>query len=313
MANSIQSVVMVIDGQTVSLTSVDGITWSAEFQAPAGSSYNLTNGKYSAQFTATYETGGSTTLNGSGSSALEQQARLQVRETTKPTVRFSSPTADAYFTEASQNLEFDVLDDTVQSTGYSGINLSTLSVTLSSVSLSELITLGASDFTSTAITGGYRLTKTVQLDDATDWQMSVDVSDFDQNAAITSTVAFKIDTIAPSNIVTLPVNDFKTNNNVISVSGETDGTQLLVTVDGSDYGSMTIENGHYTGTVTLTTQGEHTIAFTAVDVAGNRTTISRTVTYSTATPQFVSVTFNPNPVQAGGICTVTVVMAPYAG
>ena len=313
MANSIASVTMVLNGQTVTLESADGVTWVGQFQAPDGSSRDLTNGAYAAVFTAVYETGGTSVFDGSGSTDLEQQARLVVKETYKPTISVTAPTANAYYTEARQTLDFTVLDNANgQTSGISGVDLSTLAVVLTSTSLGERIVLGSADFAAAAVSGGYRLTKTVELDDATDWRISIDVADYDGNTADNKTVAFKIDTVAPSNSVTLPTADFKTNNNVIAVEGETDGVQVILTVDGTEYGTLTPSGGAYSGSITLTAEGEHTIGITTVDEAGNRTTIYRTVTYSTAVPEFVSVTWSKSPMFSGEIGTVTVVMRPYA-
>ena len=151
MANNVQSVTMTLDGNTYNLTSLDGITWTAQFQAPAGSSYNLTNGKYNATITAAYETGGTTTVSGSGSDALSQKARLAVYEQIKPTANVTTPTANAYYTNSTQTLDFTIVDNGTQASGYSGVKLSTLAVTLSSVSLSESRSYGSSDFTSAAV------------------------------------------------------------------------------------------------------------------------------------------------------------------
>lgn len=311
MANNVQSVTMTLDGNTYNLTSLDGITWTAQFQAPAGSSYNLTNGKYNATITAAYETGGTTTVSGSGSDALSQKARLAVYEQIKPTANVTTPTANAYYTNSTQTLDFTIVDNGTQASGYSGVKLSTLAVTLSSVSLSESRSYGSSDFTSAAVTGGYRFTKSVTLDDALDWVMTIDCEDNDGNAMNTVTIPFRVDTVAPLLSVSSPVNNLKTNTMPITVAGTTDADSLTVTVDGGSPTAITVTSGSFNTTLNLSTQGEHVLVFTASDLAGNTTTVSRTITYSTASPTITDISFSPDPAAAGSVGTITVTVVPY--
>lgn len=57
-------------------------------------------------------------------------------------------------------------------------------------------------------------------------------------------------------------------------------------------------DGTFSKVLTLA-QGTNTITIVSTDSAGKSTTVTRTVTLDTGAPQFVSVTMNPNPVDAG--------------
>ena len=221
------------------------------------------------------------------------------------------PTANANYTAYAQTLDFSIVDNSVQTTGYSGVKLSTLSAVLASVSLGISHSYGASDFSQTAITGGYRFTKNVVLDDALDWTLTINCDDNDGNHMDTVTIPFRVDTVAPLLSVDTPTVDFKTNVSQIACSGTTDGDVLRVEVDGVFVKNLTLVSGAFDESLTLSSEGEHTISFIAIDAAGNRTTVNRTVTYSTAVPQITNIVFTPDPAQGGGVGTITVTVVPY--
>ena len=74
---------------------------------------------------------------------------------------------------------------------------------------------------------------------------------------------------------------------------------ISITLNGVDQGAVTVaSNGSFTKSVTLR-EGSNTIVVTATDAAGQKTTVSRTVTLDTSVPVIKSATITPNPVDAG--------------
>ena len=316
--DTVQSVIVTIDGQNVTLSTTDGgTTWSATATAPSASSFNLTGGYYPLTVTATYDTGASTTVSGTSDTTLGRQCRLVVKEKYKPTITMLAPatTNGAYLKNASQNITFRLLDNSNgQSSGFSGIDLSTLSVHISSVSLSLSTTYTSADFTNTGVTGGYECTKAVTLADADDYVITVDVSDNDGNSADQASVSFIVDTDAPMLSITSPADNMRTNNPVIPVSGTTSDSSpvtIEVEVDGTVVTQIPVDStGAFSGSVTLSQSGSYSFVVIATDASGNVTrSPSKSVYYSDAVPVITSVTLVPNPVDGGRTYTITVLTA----
>ena len=315
MSNSVSSVIVTINGTTYTLDTANGTTFTKTLVAPDASSFPLTGGYYPVSVTATYATGTTTTVDDTHGT-LGSSCRLVVHETYKPTISIASPTNNAYLKNASQTIQFSVLDNSNgQVTGFSSIDTSTLSVTIASVKLSSSTTLHWSDLSSyaTAVTGGYSFSFAHTFLDSDDWTITVNVSDNDGNTADTATRTFIIDTEAPMLSVSAPVDNFQTSNSTITISGTTsdssDPITISVTVDGVDYGTLPVQNGAFSGTITLTSIGSKTIVVTATDNAGNSTSVSRSIYFDTATPVISSVTMVPNPVDNGQTYLITVVVA----
>jgi len=325
MNNAVSSVTVVLNGETVVLESQDGLTWTKTCVAPDASSYNLTGGYYPLTVTATYETGTSTTVSGTSDTTdanydatLSPQCRLVVKETYRPTISIAQPANASYFKTAAQPFELTIVDNANgQTAGYSGVNPSTISVTIASVKLSQSTTLSYSDLTTgnmiTAITGGYKIEGSHTFDDSDDWTITVNASDYDGNAAIAATSTFTIDTEAPALSVSAPLDNLKTATATIAISGTTSDTSagavvVSVTVDGVDFGTLSVgQGGAFSGTITLPSVGEKTIVITATDVAGNATSVTKKVLYDSDAPVIRSVTMVPNPVDNGQTYIITVV------
>lgn len=315
MSNSVSSVTVVINGQTITLSPVSGQagTWSATAVAPAASSRNQANGYYPVSVTATYNTGTTTTVDDTHAT-LGSSCRLVVKEKVAPTITISKPAATngAHLKVASQELEATIVDNANgQSSGYSGVDLSTLSMVVSSVKLSTSYTIPSSSITSTAVTGGYKVSANYSFADSDDWVLTVNCSDYDGNAAAAATRSFEIDTDAPLLSLSAPADDLHTASASVTVSGTTSDTgagpvTVAISVDGTAYSTPTVTSGAFSDTVVLTSTGSHTITVTATDAAGNTTSISKTVWYSDAAPTITSVTLVPNPADGGATYTITV-------
>lgn len=314
MANTITSVTVTLNGQSISLESQDGLTWTKTAVAPTASSFPLTGGYYPLTVTAQYSTGTSTTVNDQTTGTIGQSCRLVVKETTAPTATITGAfaTNGSYLKDATQTLTMTLVDNANgQSSGYSGIDLSSLTAVFTSSTLgaSKTKTLTSTDFTSSAVTSGYSVSADVTFEDADDWVMTVNVSDNDGNAMTAVTRSFTIDTVAPLLTVTAPIDNLSTSNSSVAVTGTTEpGATLTVAVDSGSATSITVgQNGAFSDSVTLSTTGSHTFTIVATDTAGNSTTITKTVWYDTALPTITSVTLSPNPADGGATYIITVV------
>ena len=297
-----------INGQTYTLTynSSSG-AYEATLNAPQGSSYNLAGGYYPVSVSATDDAGNTATAD-SNHSTLGSSLRLVVKEKVAPVINITSPTDGALNTDGKPKIAFTLLDNVSQTSGYSGINLSSLVLKINGTAVA------ASSITSSAVTGGYSCsyTPTTILPDG-DNSITIDVKDNDGNAASTKSVTFTVDTVAPSLNVTSPTEDSITNQKTITVTGNTsDSTSSPVTVKilvgTADQGEVKVDsNGTFSKSITLQ-EGRNTITITATDSAGKSTTVTRTVTLKTNAPVITSVVIEPNPADAGKTYTIKVVV-----
>ena len=271
--------------------------WEATITAPAATSYTQPNHYYNVEVEATNTAGTTATADASDLDGL----KLYVKETTAPTLAINSPTSGAYVTNNQQPVVFQA------TAAGSGVDPSSLVVKLDGTAVA------ASTITRTAITGGYSFTYTPAstLSDGSH-TVTVDISDYDGNAATRQSTTFTVDTVAPTLNVTAPTNNLVTNTAALTVTGTTnDATSSPVTVtislNGVDQGTVTVSGGAFSKSVTLAS-GSNTIVVTATDRSGRATTVSRTVTLDTSTPTIVSATITPNPVDVGQTMLISVVI-----
>ena len=132
------------------------------------------------------------------------------------------------------------------------------------------------------------------------------------NITNTASITFTVDTVAPSLVVTSPVNNSDTNLAAWTVAGTTsDATSNPITVtvklDGVDQGPVTIgQGGAFTLSGSYTAEGTHTFVIRATDAAGKYSEDTKIVRYSTTAPVIQSVVISPNPATAGHTYTITV-------
>ncbi len=303
---AIKTVQATVNGQTVTLT-LNSSTgkYEAQLTAPNDSSYNLPGGYYPVSVKAVDTAGNSTTVD-STHSTLGNKLRLSVLEQIKPTVEILSPSSGAYVTTGTPEIRFKALDNTVQTSGYSGINKDSCVVMIDSSGYQEGIVWTETD-------GGYigSYTPTAALSDG-EHTVSILITDNDGNAPDSASCTFKVDTVAPSLTVAAPAEGFETNQSELTVSGTTDDVTskpvtVAVTLNGTDCGEVTVNSdGTFTKKITLTTQGENVIVVTATDKAGKVTTVTRRIVFNTTAPVIKSVTITPNPVYAGNVYTIAV-------
>ena len=292
---SVQTVKAIINGQeyTLAYNSSSG-KYEATVTAPSKSSFNMTGGYYPVTVSATDDAGNTTTVT-SSDATIGSSLRLIVKEKVVPVIAITYPTASAYITSNKPTIKWKITDDD------SGVNDSSISVKIDG---GAAITTG---ITKTAITGGYECayTPTTALGDGAH-SITFNAKDNDGNDAVQKAVTFTIDTVAPVLDVTTPVDKSVTNTATCVVSGTTnDATSSPVTVTINGQAATVNSNGSFSKSITLT-EGTNTITIVATDAAGKSTTITRTVTLDTGAPSFVSVSINPNPVDAGKTYVISV-------
>lgn len=303
---AIKTVQATVNGQTVTLT-LNSSTgkYEAQLTAPNDSSYNLPGGYYPVSVKAV-DTAGNTTTVDSTHSTLGSSLRLYVKEQVKPVITILAPSSGAYVTTGTPEIRFRVTDNTVQTSGYSGVNKDSCKIKIGSKTITTGITWANID-------GGYigTYTPTTALSDG-EHTVSIDIEDRDGNAAETASCTFKVDTVAPSLTITAPAEGYETNQSELAVSGATDDVTskpvtVAVKLNGTDCGEVTVNSdGTFSKGITLTTQGENVIVVTATDKAGKVTTVTRNIIFNTTAPVIKSVTISPNPVYAGNVYTIEV-------
>ncbi len=296
---AIKTVQAIINGQAYTLTLNSGTgKYEATITAPGKTSYNQTGGYYNVQVKATNEAGTVGTADASTMAGL----KLVVRERVAPVITIISPSTGAYVNNSKQPVVFTVVDEA----DGSGVDLSTLVVK------QDETAVASSAITSTAIANGYQVTYTPEtaLTDGSH-TVTVDCKDHDGNAAAQEATTFKVDTVPPTLNITAPVAGLITASPAQTVAGITnDATSspvtISITLNGVDQGAVPVaSNGSFTKSVTLR-EGSNTIVVTATDAAGQKTTVSRTVTLDTSVPVIKSATITPNPVDAGKSMVIAV-------
>lgn len=297
----IQTVRAQVNGtwHTLTYDSASG-AYKATITAPGATSFNLSGGYYNVVVEATNDAGTSATADGATLSGL----RLVVKERVAPVITILSPSSGATVTNNKQPVVFTVVDET----GGSGINQSSIAVTLDGTPVAS------SALVYTAVTGGYSVTYTPAsaLSDG-NHTVAINASDNDGNAATAKTTTFKVDTVPPTLNITAPEEGLITATASITVRGTTNDTTsspvtVVVKLNGADQGSVTVgADGSFSKAITLA-EGDNIIVITATDSAGKTSSVTRNVTLDTSVPKIVSAAIQPNPVDAGATMVISVVI-----
>ena len=297
---SIKSIKAIVKGQEYNLTlDADGY-YSIDIPAGSDSSFPETGGYFPVSITATDNTDLSTTVD--TSSAFGENLKLFVREENKPTITILTPGAGGYITDVVQpEIKFEIVDNKVQTTGFSGINKDKTVLKIDGTAVSN------SSITFEAIAGGYRGTYTpaIALTNG-DHTITVDGSDNDGNTADTATCTFEIDNQAPGLEIYGPTDGSATSTSRVTVTGKVTDKNTPITVNitlnGVDQGSVTVaSDGNFSKEINLSKQGNNVIKVTATDNVGNKSTEQTlTVVYNTTAPVFddVEIIYNGAQVSA---------------
>lgn len=286
---SVKTVQAIINGQTHTLT-LNSSTgkYEATITAPSKSSYPLSGHYYPVTVTAE-DNAGNVTSKDATDASLGTSLRLQVKEKVAPTITITSPTAGQLTSQSKPQIAWKVTDDD------SGVDPSTIGIIIDTGSK-----ITGDAISKTVITGGYQCTytPTTALSDG-EHTLKFDASDYDGNAAAQKSVTFSTLSTKPNLSITSPAEGawFKTAS--VAFSGTTDATSLTVKVGNGTAQNVTITEGKFNGSLTLTEEGENTLTFVATGASGLTTTVIRKVKLDTHAPVIVSATLNPNPVDAG--------------
>ena len=291
---AIKTVQATINGQTYTLTlnSTSG-KYEATVTAPSKSSYNQSGHYYGVTVKAT-DVAGNITTKDAADATLGKSLRLQVKEKVAPIIAITAPTAGTYLTNNKPTITWKVTDTD------SGVNPATIGITIDSGTK-----ITGDSIAKTAITGGYQCTYTpaTALSDGSH-TIKLDASDYDGNAAGTSSTSFKVDTVPPTLTLSSPADKLVTNVASCTVKGTTNdvtSSPVTVTVKLNSGTAETVSvgnDGSFNKTLTLTS-GTNTIIVVAKDSAGKTTTVTRTVTLDTTAPTIKSVKITPNPIDCG--------------
>jgi hypothetical protein len=232
---------------------------------------------------------------------------LTVKETTKPTITISAPSAGAKLTTSSPTFTFTLRDEV----NGSGIKIASLSLKIDG---GASIGNAASGMTCTPVTNGYDCTYVAQsaLTEGAH-TVTVDIQDNDGNSATTSSSSFTVDTVPPTLNITNPADGLKTNNSAMTVSGTTNDVTsspctVTIKLNGVDQGAVTVTSGNFSKAITLVS-GDNVIIVRATDGAGKYSEVTRTVTLDTVPPTISTVTITPNPVNGGATFTIAVTVS----
>ena len=293
---AIKIVQVTLNGQTYDATydSASG-KYKVTLTAPSTTSYNRDGHYYPLTVKAT-DTAGNITTKDDKDSTLGSSLRLRVKETVKPAISITYPTAGAAIINNRPAFSWKVTD------AGAGVNPDTVGITIDSG-----VQITGSAITKTAISGGYQCTYTpsTALSDGSH-TAKFDVSDYDDNAATQSSVTFKIDTVPPTLNVTAPTDKLVTKNTACPVTGNTnDITSSPVSLKVNGTTATVNADGTFSTTVNLV-EGSNTITIVATDSAGKSTTVTRQVTLDTKAPVIKSASLSKSTCTTGESITILI-------
>lgn len=294
---AVKTVQVVIDGQTYDATYDSSAgKYKVTITAPSTTSYNVNSGHYYPVTVKAVDDAGNSKTVDDTDSTLGSSLRLRVKETVKPSITVTYPSAGAAITSNKPTYTWKVMDSGA------GVNPDTIGITIDSGSK-----ITGSSITKTAISGGYQCTYTPSsaLADGSH-TVKFDASDYDDNAATQTSVSFKIDTVPPTLNVKAPSNNLITNNKSCVVSGSTnDATSSPVTLKVNGTAVTVNSDGTFSTTIQLV-EGNNTITIEATDAAGKSTTVTRTVTLDTVAPTIKSVSLSKSTCSTGESITILI-------
>jgi len=275
--------------------------------APNTTSYNVNAGHYYPVTVEATNTAGTVTTVNDNDGTVGNSLKLVVKEKVKPTISITSPGAGAFVINNKQPIVFQLRDEA----GGSGINIDSLVLKIDG---GTSIGKSSSGMVCTPVTNGYDCTYTPPsaLSDGSH-TVTINVSDFDGNAANQASRSYTVDTVPPILNVTNPINGFITNTAAMVIQGSTnDATSSPVTVtiklNGVDQGAVPVTSGNFSKSITLA-NGSNTIVITSKDAAGRETVVTITGTLDTSAPIISAVTITPNPVDAGNTMIISVTVS----
>ena len=291
---AVKTVQAIINGQTYTLNyNSETQRYEATITAPAKSSFNEDGHYYPVTVKASDDAGNETSVDDTHET-LGASLQLKVKEKVAPVSVITAPTSGQLTSNSKPEITWTVTDDD------SGVAADTITLLIDNTPVEGAIT-------KSPIENGYSCsyTPTEALDDG-QHTIIVRASDNDGNAASDVSVTFRVLATAPDLSVATPANNSYHKNAEVAFSGTTNGATLTVKVGDGAEQDVTITEGAFSGSLTLTAEGSKTVTFKAVSESGVVTTVTRTLYLDTHAPVIQSVTITPNPVDAGNTYIISV-------
>lgn len=291
---AVKTVQAIINGQTYTLNyNSETQRYEATITAPAKSSFNEDGHYYPVTVKASDDAGNETSVDDTHET-LGSSLQLKVKEKVAPVSIITAPTSGQLTSNSKPEITWTVTDDD------SGVAADTITLLIDNTPVEGAITKNPTE-------NGYSCSYTPEtaLDDG-QHTIIVRASDNDGNAASDVSVTFRVLATAPDLSVTTPANNSYHKNAEVAFSGTTNGATLTVKVGDGAEQDVTITEGAFSGSLTLTAEGSNTVTFKAVSESGVETTVTRTLYLDTHAPVIQSVTITPNPVDAGNTYIISV-------
>lgn len=297
----------IVNGQHYELT-YDETTgkYYAECNAPSISSYNNNSDHYfDVSLSAENVNGNITTVDSTTTTLVEgstdtigSRLRLVVKEEVAPIVRITSPSNGAYLIDSNPTVRFTITDNTIQTTGFSGVDRDSCVISVNGTTIADAISWDGDD---SALTGEVTLDGSLNDGENT---ITITCKDHDENDSNVASVTFTVDTVAPTLSISAPADNLKTNIEQVTVVGTTNditSKPVIVTItnNGVDQGEVVVNaNGEFSKEITLN-DGDNTLIITSTDKAGQSSSLTTHVNYSLVAPIFKNVVIIPNPTKSG--------------
>lgn len=300
---AVKTVQVILNGMTYELEyNADTGNYEKVITAPEISSFNVNSEHYYPVTVKATDYAGNTTTITDSDEDFGNELKLYVIEIVKPVITVTYPTEGAYLTDNKPRIEWKVTDND------SGVDPETIGITINS---GEQITSG---ITKTVVNDGYMCYYDISdsLEDGNN-TIYFDALDYDGNVATQRTVNFIIDTIPPTLSIFTPENNLATNQQEITLAGTTNDVtsspvSVSVKVNENEASEVSVGTDGNFSTVIVLRQGVNTIIVTAVDAAGKTSSVTRTVTLDINAPEISSIEIIPNPVNAGNVINITVIV-----
>lgn len=292
---SFKEVTFTLNGQNYALEKNAENEYEAEITAPEKSSYTQPEHAYEMELRITDQSG--TVVIDKNHDTFGSKMKLAVVERVSPVISPVYPMESAYLTNQTVQIQFDVTDND------SGVKKDTISLQI------DAGTMLMEQLTKVPFIEGYRCTYVAVLRDGAHI-LKIRAEDQDGNA-VEKTVAFQVDTIAPSLNISEPSDHIALNVRTCRIVGITnDATSapciVTISVNGKEQGHVPVNgDGTFLKEVFLE-EGVNVIRIKSTDRADNYAEVLRNVTYNFDAPQVLGVKIEPNPVSAGKFFEITV-------
>lgn len=292
---SVKEVILTLNGQNHALKKNTEGEYEAVITAPEESGYTQPEHAYAMELRITDQSG--TIVIDKDHDTFGNKMKLAVVERVSPVISPVYPTEGAYLTNQTVQIQFDVTDDD------SGVKKDTISM---QIDTGEILT---EQLTKVPVIGGYRCTYVEVLKDGAHI-LKIRAEDQDGNA-VEKTVAFQVDTTAPSLNISEPSDHIALNVRTCRIVGTTnDATSapctVTISVNEKAQGHVLVNGDGTFFKEVLLEEGVNVIRIKSTDRAGNYAEVVRNVTYNFDAPQVQGVNIVPNPVSAGKFFVITV-------